>query len=63
MLIVACGGTLIPHIPDVYGTSALHRLKSEPGRHLPTEHLVRIDVESLLADCLQNSHIRVIPPN
>ncbi|MDZ8227624.1 gamma-glutamyl-gamma-aminobutyrate hydrolase family protein [Nostoc sp. ChiVER01] len=60
ILIVACGGTLIPHIPDVYGTSALHRLEPEPGRRLPTEHLVRIDVESLLADCLQNSHISVV---
>lgn len=60
ILIIACGGTLIPHIPDVYGTPALHRLEPEPGRRLPTEHLVRIDVESLLADCLQNSYISVV---
>ncbi|MGF1938342.1 MAG: gamma-glutamyl-gamma-aminobutyrate hydrolase family protein [Nostoc sp. ChiQUE02] len=60
ILIVAYGGTLIPHIPDVYDTSALYRLEPGPGRRLPTEHLVRIDVESLLADCLQNSRISVV---
>lgn len=60
ILIVTCGGTLIPHIPDVYGTSTLHRLEPEPGRRLPTEHLVRIDVESRLAECVQNSHISVV---
>ncbi|MDZ8079021.1 MAG: gamma-glutamyl-gamma-aminobutyrate hydrolase family protein [Nostoc sp. DcaGUA01] len=60
ILIVSCGGTLIPHIPDVYGTSALHRLEPEPGRRLPTEHPVTIDVDSCLADCLQNSHISVV---
>jgi putative glutamine amidotransferase len=60
ILIVACGGTLIPHIGDVYGTSALHRLEPEPGRCLPTEHLVRIDVKSRLANCVQNSHISVV---
>lgn len=60
ILMVACGGTLIPHIPDVYGTSALHRLEPEPGRRLPTEHFVKINVESCLADCLQNSHVSVV---
>ncbi|BAY80115.1 peptidase C26 (plasmid) [Nostoc linckia NIES-25] len=60
ILMVACGGTLIPHIPDVYGTSALHRLEPEPGRRLPTEHFVKIDLESYLADCLQNSHVSVV---
>ncbi|MBD2730299.1 gamma-glutamyl-gamma-aminobutyrate hydrolase family protein [Nostoc sp. FACHB-892] len=60
ILIVICGGTLIPHIPNVYGTSTLHRLEPEPGRRLPTEHLVRIDVESRLAKCVQNSHISVV---
>ncbi|MBD2612346.1 MAG: gamma-glutamyl-gamma-aminobutyrate hydrolase family protein [Nostoc sp. ZfuVER08] len=60
ILMVTCGGTLIPHIPDVYGTSPLHRLEPEPGRRLPTEHLVKIDVESCLANCLQNSHLSVV---
>ncbi|MBD2451598.1 gamma-glutamyl-gamma-aminobutyrate hydrolase family protein [Nostoc sp. FACHB-152] len=60
ILIVTCGGTLIPHIPDVYGTSALHRLEPEPGRRLPTKHLVKIDVQSRLANCIQNSHISVV---
>lgn len=60
ILIVATGGTLIPHIPDVYGTSALHRLEPEPGRRLPTEHFVKIDLESRLAQCMQNSHLSVV---
>jgi putative glutamine amidotransferase len=60
ILIVVCGGTLIPHVPEVYGTSVLHRLEPEPGRRLPTEHMVSIDVESRLADCVQNTHISVV---
>ncbi|BBD62861.1 peptidase C26 (plasmid) [Nostoc sp. HK-01] len=60
ILAVTTGGTLIPHIPDVYGTSALHRLEPEPGRRLPTEHFVKIDVESRLAQCLQDSYLSVI---
>ncbi|MDZ7960588.1 MAG: gamma-glutamyl-gamma-aminobutyrate hydrolase family protein [Aulosira sp. DedQUE10] len=60
ILIVASGGTLIPHVPEVYGTSVLHRIDPEPGRRLPTEHMVKIDVESRLADCVQNTHISVV---
>ncbi|MDZ8183714.1 MAG: gamma-glutamyl-gamma-aminobutyrate hydrolase family protein [Nostoc sp. ChiSLP02] len=60
ILMVTCGGTLIPHIPDIYGTCALHRLEPELGRRLPTEHPVKIDVKSRLAECLQNSHISVV---
>ncbi|MBD2730644.1 gamma-glutamyl-gamma-aminobutyrate hydrolase family protein [Nostoc sp. FACHB-892] len=60
ILIVTCGGSLISHIPDVYGTSTLHRLEPEPGRRLPTEHLVTIDIESRLAKYVQNSHISVV---
>ncbi len=60
ILIVASGGTLIPHVPEVYGTSVLHRIDPEPGRRLPTEHMVKINEESLLADCVQNTHISVV---
>ncbi|MEH2047962.1 gamma-glutamyl-gamma-aminobutyrate hydrolase family protein [Nostoc sp.] len=58
--VVTCGGILIPHIPDVYGISTLHRLEPEPGRRLPTEHLVTIDIESRLTKCVQNSHISIV---
>lgn len=60
ILIVVCGGTLIPHIPEVYGTSVLHRLEPEPGKRLPTEHIVKIDAKSRLAECVQNTHISVV---
>lgn len=60
ILIVTCGGTLIPHIEDIYGTSTLHRLESEVGRRFPTEHLVKIEAQSLLANCIQKSHISVV---
>ncbi len=60
ILIVASGGTLIPHVPEVYGTSVLHRIDPEPGRRLPTEHMVKIDVESRLANCIQNTQISVV---
>ncbi|MBD2209782.1 gamma-glutamyl-gamma-aminobutyrate hydrolase family protein [Calothrix sp. FACHB-156] len=60
ILIVASGGTLIPHLPEVYGTSVLHRLDPEPGRRLSTEHMVKISAESRLADCVQNTHISVV---
>ncbi|MBD2359102.1 gamma-glutamyl-gamma-aminobutyrate hydrolase family protein [Tolypothrix sp. FACHB-123] len=60
ILIVVCGGTLIPHLPEVYGTSVLHRLEPEVGRRLPTEHIVKIDLESRLASCVQNTQISVV---
>jgi putative glutamine amidotransferase len=60
ILIVASGGSLIPHVPEVYGTSVLHRIDPEPGRRLPTEHMVKIDRESRLANCVQNTHISVV---
>ncbi|OUL25259.1 gamma-glutamyl-gamma-aminobutyrate hydrolase family protein [Nostoc sp. 106C] len=60
ILIVASGGTLIPHVPEVYGNSVLHRLDPEPGRRLPTEHMVKINAASRLADCVQNTQISVV---
>ncbi|MDZ8054491.1 MAG: gamma-glutamyl-gamma-aminobutyrate hydrolase family protein [Aulosira sp. ZfuVER01] len=60
ILIVASGGTLIPHVPEVYGTSVLHRIDPEPGRRLPAEHMVKINVESRLAKCVENSLISVV---
>ncbi|AVH66904.1 peptidase C26 [Nostoc sp. 'Peltigera membranacea cyanobiont' 213] len=60
ILIVASGGTLIPHVPEVYGNSVLHRIDPEPGKRLPTEHLVQINGESRLANIVQNTHISVV---
>ena len=48
VLNVALGGTLIQHIPDVFGEKVLHRL---PPRK-PTPHPVTIRPESRLAEIL-----------
>jgi putative glutamine amidotransferase len=45
ILNVACGGTLHPHLPDVYGDKVTHRL---PPRR-PTRHPVRIEAGSRTA--------------
>ena len=45
---VALGGTLHPHIPDVFGESTVHRL---PPRE-PTEHEIRLQLKSRLGDVL-----------
>ncbi|MGJ5676539.1 MAG: gamma-glutamyl-gamma-aminobutyrate hydrolase family protein [Nostochopsis sp.] len=60
ILIVVSGGSLIPHVPDVYGTSVLHRLDPEPGKRIPTEHQVKIHKDSRLANFIQQTHISVV---
>ncbi|PMB03110.1 peptidase C26 [Fischerella thermalis CCMEE 5273] len=60
ILIVSDGGSLIPHVPDVYGTSVLHRLDPEPGKRFPTEHKVKIHKDSRLANFIQQTHISVV---
>ncbi len=60
ILTVVSGGTLIPHVPDVYGTSVAHRLEPEPGKRLPTQHMVKINSESRLAKVIQKTQIPVV---
>ncbi|MAT13913.1 MAG: peptidase C26 [Planctomyces sp.] len=48
MVNVVRGGSLHPHLPDVYGESIHHRM---PPRE-PTPHEVRLDPDSSLADIL-----------
>lgn len=60
ILVVVSGGTLIPHLPEAYGMAVLHRLEAETGRRSATEHIVKIDAESRLANCVQNTHISVV---
>ncbi|GJD18439.1 peptidase C26 [Rivularia sp. IAM M-261] len=60
ILIVASGGTLIPHIPDEYGTSVSHRLEPEPGIRKSTEHDVTITANSRLGKLIQKTHISVV---
>jgi len=48
ILIVASGGTLIPHLPDTYGTTVTHRADLSH----PIEHSVDVDPKSKLATIL-----------
>lgn len=59
ILIVVSGGTLIPHIPDEYGTLVKHRLEMEPGLRYPIEHMVQINRDSFLAHLIQKTYISV----
>jgi putative glutamine amidotransferase len=59
ILIVVCGGTLIPHVPDEY--VGIHRLDSEPGQRHPTEHIIQIaSEESRLAKITKKTKFRVV---
>jgi putative glutamine amidotransferase len=59
ILIVASGGTLIPHVPDEY--NGVHRLDPEPGQRHPTEHQVQIThSESCLAKITKRSVFPVV---
>ncbi|MBF2064965.1 MAG: gamma-glutamyl-gamma-aminobutyrate hydrolase family protein [Calothrix sp. C42_A2020_038] len=60
ILVVASGGTLIPHIPDEYGTSVAHRLEPEPGIRKATEHNVVITPNSRLGKLIQKTQIPVV---
>ncbi|NMF67009.1 gamma-glutamyl-gamma-aminobutyrate hydrolase family protein [Brasilonema octagenarum] len=60
ILIVVSGGTLIPHIPDKYGTSVLHRQEPEPGLWQSTEHIIKINPNSRLAKLIQKTQISVV---
>lgn len=50
---VALGGTLIEHIPEVYGQTVRHRV---PPRE-PVPHTISIDAESRLARILDGSEV------
>jgi putative glutamine amidotransferase len=60
IMIVVSGGNLIPHVPDVYGTSVNHRLEPEPGMRKATEHMVKIRSQTRLAKIVQTSEISVV---
>ena len=60
ILIVVSGATLIPHIPDKYGTSVLHRLEPELGLRQSTEHMIKINANSRLGKLIQKTQISVV---
>jgi putative glutamine amidotransferase len=60
ILVVASGGTLIPHIPDVYGTTVAHRLESESGSRKAIEHDVIITPSSRIGKLIQKTRISVV---
>ncbi|NMG08047.1 gamma-glutamyl-gamma-aminobutyrate hydrolase family protein [Brasilonema sp. UFV-L1] len=60
ILIVVSGGTLIPHIPDEYGTSVLHRLEPGPELRQSTEHMIKLNANSRLAKLIQKTQISVV---
>jgi len=59
ILIVASGGTLIPHVPDEY--DGVHRLDPEPGQRHSTEHQVQITVpESYIGQITRSTTFSVV---
>lgn len=60
LLVVACGGTLVPHLPDEYGTKVNHRLNPSPGLLYPSQHYVRITPGSRLAGIVGNAELAVV---
>ncbi|NJR14602.1 MAG: gamma-glutamyl-gamma-aminobutyrate hydrolase family protein [Calothrix sp. CSU_2_0] len=60
ILVVASGGSLIPHIPDEYGVDVMHRFEPEPGIRKPSEHMVTIKASSRLANLIQKTQIPVV---
>ncbi|MBE9011314.1 gamma-glutamyl-gamma-aminobutyrate hydrolase family protein [Pseudanabaenaceae cyanobacterium LEGE 13415] len=57
VLTVATGGTLIQHVPEVYGDAIDHRLDN-PRRPIP--HDVEILPESRLFQLLEESHLNIV---
>lgn len=57
LLNVASGGSLVAHVPDVYGDRILHRLDN-PRR--PTQHAVQVTPHSRLAQVLGTCSIHVV---
>lgn len=56
ILNVACGGSLIAHIPDVFGETILHRVE----RLTPSSHLVDIFPDTCLGRILGESSVQVV---
>lgn len=56
VLNVALGGTLHPHVPDVYGDTELHRA---PPR-LPVTHTAYLEPGSQLADLMQSGTVECV---
>ncbi len=54
---VVTGGDLVPHVPEVFGTTVAHRL-DHPRR--PIEHPVEIVAESRLALILETTSVSVV---
>jgi putative glutamine amidotransferase len=57
LLNVASGGTLVAHVPDLYGKSVDHRLEQPRG---PLEHAVQIDSVTRLAEILKTTEVNVM---
>lgn len=55
VLNVACGGTLVQHVPDRFGTEIVHRNDGQPG----TMHEVSVEPDSRLADYLGVTRLQV----
>lgn len=60
LLIVACGGTLVTHVPDEYGMKVNHRLVPAPGHLYPAQHGVKIQPGSRLADAIGTTELVVV---
>ncbi len=58
--IVACGGTLVSHVPDEYGLKVQHRLVPAPGHLYPAQHPVRIVPTSRLGGIVGKTEIGVV---
>lgn len=56
ILNVVCGGDLIPHIPDVFGETVLHRVE----RLTPSQHSVEIFADTRLRDIIGESSVEVV---
>lgn len=60
VLVVACGGTLITHLPDEYGTTLKHRLDLSPTQRYPIHHSVQILPGSRLATITGKTELDVV---
>jgi putative glutamine amidotransferase len=58
--IVACGGTLVTHVPDEYGTTVQHRLVPAAGHLYPAKHSVRLLSNSQLGGIVGKTEIEVV---
>ncbi len=60
VLVVACGGNLVTHVPDEYGTALKHRLDLSPTQRYPIHHAVQIVPGSRLAGIVGNTEVDVV---